>query len=82
MPRCGTLHSLPLFPLIVITTPWFISRTIQVMSIIDIEGGLMPDGENKQETQDANENKDRIQQNWENNHTRINNFIEHISRQT
>ena len=31
---------------------------------------------------DANENKDRIQQNWENNHTRINNFIEHISRQT
>ena len=42
----------------------------------------MPDGENKQETQDANENKDRIQQNWENNHTRINNFIEHISRQT
>lgn len=39
------------------------------MSIIDIEGGLMPDGENKQETQNATENKETQQEGSANQHT-------------
>ena len=39
------------------------------MSIIDIEGGLMPDGENKQETKNATENKETQQEGSANQHT-------------